>query len=250
MSYIKQQNRSRAIVAVQKWGVRQSYATSALNVAEIIKNNIKKESQVLAEANTWWRVMYEKLDQNVDKKIEKTMSSTAKRLQDTLQACLRHKEAPTKTPAAKVKNITGKSISFQAAKPSMDDMIVDNDDKEEEIERKKKAEQLRKENKMAKNKRKSEGRRLRASEGKKKQTEETRRIVDLTESVGSAQGAAAADIKAATTKEKAKKEKTEKAAIIASKAAAMLAEATAANDTAQAVVNRLTSASPTNTSSS
>ena len=38
LSYIKQQNRSRAVMAVQKWGVRRSYATSALNVAEVIKN--------------------------------------------------------------------------------------------------------------------------------------------------------------------------------------------------------------------
>ena len=52
LSYIKQQNRSRAIVAVQKWGVRQAYANSALNVAEIIKNTTKIESEVLAEANT------------------------------------------------------------------------------------------------------------------------------------------------------------------------------------------------------
>ena len=37
LRYIKQQNRSCAIMVVQKWEVRRSYATSALNVAEIIK---------------------------------------------------------------------------------------------------------------------------------------------------------------------------------------------------------------------
>ena len=36
----------------------------------------------------------------MDKKIEKTMSYTAKRFQETLQSCLRHKEAPTETSAA------------------------------------------------------------------------------------------------------------------------------------------------------
>lgn len=83
-SYINQQNCSCAIIAVQKWGVRQCYANSALNVADIIKNTPMKESQVLAEANTWRRAMYNKLDLKMNKKNEKTMSYSAKKFLDSL----------------------------------------------------------------------------------------------------------------------------------------------------------------------
>ena len=123
--------------------------------------------------------MYKKLDQSMDNKIAKTMSYNTEHFQKTLQSCLRHRDVPTKTTAAKMKNTTGKSTSFLATESSMDDMIVADDNNEKE--RKKKAEQLGKDNKMEKNERKAEGQRLRAVEGKKKQTEETRRIADLTD---------------------------------------------------------------------
>ena len=148
------------------------------------------------------------------------MSYTAKRFQDTLQACLHHKEAPTKTPAVKVKDTTGNNISFLAAEPSLNDMIVENDDDDnnnnnvKEIACKNKAEQLRKEykiaNKRGKNKQKAEGQRLRDAKVKRKQLEGTRRISDLTETEAAAQEAAADSTKAASKKEKTKKTRNEK----------------------------------------
>ena len=130
-SYIKQQNRSRAIIAVQKWGVRRCYANSALNVAEIIKNTTLLESKVLAEANTWRRAMYDRLDPKLSKKIEKTLSYDAKKLRDSLHSSIRQKETPTKTPDAKVKNTPGTNISpFESDPPTKDKLMCDDDDEE------------------------------------------------------------------------------------------------------------------------
>merc|ERR1712238_349281 len=102
--------------------------TSALNVAEIIKHTTMKESQVLAEANTWRRLMYEKLDTTMGKKIEKSVSFAAKRFQEALQPSSRQKEAPMTTPAARIKGTPGNNISFLATNHDLDDMVINEDD--------------------------------------------------------------------------------------------------------------------------
>ena len=154
LSYIKQQDRSRALIAVQKWGVRRAFATSTLNVAKIIKRTTMTESKVLAEANTWRRSMYEKLDRTLKQKIEKSVSFAARRFQKNLQPSIRQKEAPITTPAAKIKGTPGNEISFLPTAPNLDDMAInedgDSDDEGDdamELEGINKAEEVRKKKK-------------------------------------------------------------------------------------------------------
>lgn len=72
--YTMQQNRSCALTAVRKCGLRQEFVTSGIDVANIIKNSTLKETEILTEQNTWRRKIYERLLEKLDGRI-KTLAS-------------------------------------------------------------------------------------------------------------------------------------------------------------------------------
>ena len=75
-SYTLQENRSRALTAVRKWGIRQEFVSCSMSVADIIKNSTLEETKVLTEQNTWRRAIYERLLKTIGKDIKKLASVT------------------------------------------------------------------------------------------------------------------------------------------------------------------------------